>query len=156
MQYCAYCILSAPSALVGKLVWVQYWWEAFLKVFQDQSPKALHSIQCEWYGTVVIQACWGGVFRHWHKGCGLKACWHSFRRGQQPCVCLSGGSAKKKKKWTVRIYRLYRRQCAKYTYIYSVHTVYYKDIVINTHTPYVHIYIMYTSIHSNMWRCNRL
>ncbi len=30
--------------------------------------------------------------------------------------------------WTVRIYRLYRRQCAKYTYIYSVHTVYYKDI----------------------------
>ncbi len=29
--------------------------------------------------------------------------------------------------WTVHIYRLYRRQCAKYTYIYSVHTVYYKD-----------------------------
>ncbi len=27
--------------------------------------------------------------------------------------------------WTVHIYRLYRRQCAKYTYIYSVHTVYY-------------------------------
>ncbi len=44
---------------------------------------------------------------------------------------------------TVRIYRLYRRQCAKYTYIYSVHTVYYKDIVINTHyTPYVHNYMM--------------
>ncbi len=39
---------------------------------------------------------------------------------------------KKKKKtpiyiWTVHIYRLYRRQCAKYTYIYSVHIVYYKD-----------------------------
>ncbi len=31
--------------------------------------------------------------------------------------------------WTVRIYRLYRRQCAKYTYIYSVHIVYYKDIL---------------------------
>ncbi len=31
--------------------------------------------------------------------------------------------------WTVHIYRLYRRQCAKYTYIYSVHIVYYKDIV---------------------------
>ncbi len=31
--------------------------------------------------------------------------------------------------WTVHIYRLYRRQCAKYTYIYSVHTVYYKDIL---------------------------
>ncbi len=27
--------------------------------------------------------------------------------------------------WTVHICRLYRRQCAKYTYIYSVHTVYY-------------------------------
>ncbi len=27
--------------------------------------------------------------------------------------------------WTVHIYRLYRRQCAKYTYIYSVHIVYY-------------------------------
>ncbi len=31
--------------------------------------------------------------------------------------------------WTVHIYRLYRRQCAKYTYIYSVHLVYYKDIL---------------------------
>ncbi len=31
--------------------------------------------------------------------------------------------------WTVHIYRLYKRQCAKYTYIYSVHTVYYKDIL---------------------------
>ncbi len=31
--------------------------------------------------------------------------------------------------WTVHIYRLYRRQCAKYTYIYSVHIVYYKDIL---------------------------
>ncbi len=30
--------------------------------------------------------------------------------------------------WTVHIYRLYRRQCAKYTYIYSVRLVYYKDI----------------------------
>ncbi len=29
--------------------------------------------------------------------------------------------------WTVHIYRLYRRQCAKNTYIYSVHIVYYKD-----------------------------
>ncbi len=45
-----------------------------------------------------------------------------------------------------------RRQCAKYTYIYSVHTVYYKDIVIDPHyTLYVHVYIMYTSIHSIMW-----
>ncbi len=35
-------------------------------------------------------------------------------------------SAKKIKK---HIYRLYRRQCAKYTYIYSVHIVYYKDIL---------------------------
>ncbi len=31
--------------------------------------------------------------------------------------------------WTVHIYRLYRRQCAKYTYIYSVHLVYYRDIL---------------------------
>ncbi len=31
--------------------------------------------------------------------------------------------------WTVHIYRLYRRQCSKYTYIYSVHIVYYKDIL---------------------------
>ncbi len=31
--------------------------------------------------------------------------------------------------WTVHIYRLYRRQCAKYTYIYSVHIVYYKAIL---------------------------
>ncbi len=54
--------------------------------------------------------------------------------------------------WTVHIYRLYRRQCAKYTYIYSVHIVYYKDILsyqYTLYTVYVHIYIMYTSIHSN-------
>ncbi len=50
--------------------------------------------------------------------------------------------------WTVHIYRLYRRQCANYTYIYSVHTVYYKDILsyqytlytICTRLHYVHIY----------------
>ncbi len=50
--------------------------------------------------------------------------------------------------WTVHIYRLYRRQCAKYTYIYSVHTVYYKDIfsyqytlyTVCTYLHYVHIY----------------
>ncbi len=44
-------------------------------------------------------------------------------------------SAKKKKKttaiyiWTVHIYRLYRRQCAKYTYMHSVRLVYYRDIL---------------------------
>ncbi len=38
--------------------------------------------------------------------------------------------------WTVHIYRLYRRQCAKYTYIYSVHTVYYKDILSYQYTLY--------------------
>ncbi len=31
--------------------------------------------------------------------------------------------------WTVHIYRLYRRQCAKYTYMYSVRLVYYRDIL---------------------------
>ncbi len=55
--------------------------------------------------------------------------------------------------WTVHIYRLYRRQCAKYTYIYSVHIVYYKDILnyqlhiigytVCAHLHYVHyLYIM--------------
>ncbi len=41
-------------------------------------------------------------------------------------------TVQKKKKvyiWTVHIYRLYRRQCGKYTHIYSVHIVYYKDIL---------------------------
>ncbi len=40
-------------------------------------------------------------------------------------------SAKKQQQFTYGqyIYRLYRRQCAKYTYIYSVHIVYYKDIL---------------------------
>ncbi len=49
--------------------------------------------------------------------------------------------------WTVHIYRLYRRQCAKYTYIYSVHIVYYKDILNyqrHHYTPYGHICIMYS------------
>ncbi len=31
--------------------------------------------------------------------------------------------------WTVHIYRLYRRQCAKYTYMNSVRLVYYRDIL---------------------------
>ncbi len=39
--------------------------------------------------------------------------------------------------WTVHIYRLYRRQCAKYTYIYSVHIVYYKDTV-NYQRHFIH------------------
>ncbi len=52
-------------------------------------------------------------------------------------------------------YRLYRRQCAKYIYIYSVHIVYYKDILSHKYTLYT-FYIMYTSVHSNMWRCNKL
>ncbi len=44
--------------------------------------------------------------------------------------------------WTVHIYRLYRRQCAKYTYIYSVHLVYYKDIIINDtlYTVWAHLH----------------
>ncbi len=54
-------------------------------------------------------------------------------------------SAKKKQIiyiWTVHIYRLYRRQCAKYTYIYSVHIVYYKD-TLNYQRHIIHR--MYTS-----------
>ncbi len=31
--------------------------------------------------------------------------------------------------WTVHIYRLYSRQCAKYTYMHSVRLVYYRDIL---------------------------
>ncbi len=54
---------------------------------------------------------------------------------------------------------LYRRQCAEYTYIYSVHGVL-LDILtdINTHyTPYVHIlHYVHIYTHSNMQRCNRL
>ncbi len=51
--------------------------------------------------------------------------------------------------WTVNIYRLYRRQCAKYTYIYSVHIVYYKDIIINDtlYTVWAHLhYVQYLYI----------
>ncbi len=51
--------------------------------------------------------------------------------------------------WTVHIYRLYRRQCAKYTYIYSVHIVYYKDILINDtlYTVWAHLhYVQYLYI----------
>ncbi len=59
---------------------------------------------------------------------------------------------------------LYRRQCAKYTYIYSVHIHILSthsvllDIltVINTHyTPYVQT-LHYEHVYNNMWRCNRL
>ncbi len=56
--------------------------------------------------------------------------------------------------WTVHIYRVYRRQCAKYTYIYSVHTVYHKDILryqcTNTHyTPYLHVCINLVALTKN-------
>ncbi len=68
---------------------------------------------------------------------------------------------KKTKQFTMdsHIYRLYRRQCAKYTYTYTQYTqcTIKTYLVTNTlYTPYVHVCIMYTSIHSNMWRCNRL
>ncbi len=66
------------------------------------------------------------------------------------------------KQFTYREYiltNLYRWQCAKCTYIYSVHTVYYQTyLVINTHYThivhslhYVHIYT-----YNNMRRWNRL
>ncbi len=55
--------------------------------------------------------------------------------------------------WTVHIYRLYRRQCAKYTYIYSVHIVYYKD-TLNYQRHIIHplhiihtLYTLDTSMH---------
>ncbi len=66
--------------------------------------------------------------------------------------------------WTVHIYRLYRRQCAKYTYIYSVHIVYYKDIL-NYQRHIIHrmgtsalctVSIHNVVMHSNNVRCNRL
>ncbi len=113
VQYCAYCILSAPIASVGKLVWVQCGWETFIEVCQDQSLKALHNNGCECYGMVVIQACWEECFgtgtmdvdlKHvgtvaWW-GTGWKCLWRPLqaalhmswahvqecRRGQQPCV----------------------------------------------------------------------
>ncbi len=44
--------------------------------------------------------------------------------------------------WTVHIYRLYRRQCAKYTYMHSVRLVYYRDIL-NYQRHIIHR--MYTS-----------
>ncbi len=39
--------------------------------------------------------------------------------------------------WTVHIYRLYRRQCAKYTYMHSVRLVYYRDIL-NYQRHFIH------------------
>ncbi len=53
--------------------------------------------------------------------------------------------------WTVHIYRLYRRQCAKYTYIYSVHIVYYKDTLnyqrLTLYTVWAHLhYVQYLYI----------
>uniref|UniRef100_A0A672K588 Alpha-mannosidase n=1 Tax=Sinocyclocheilus grahami TaxID=75366 RepID=A0A672K588_SINGR len=41
--------------------------------------------RCECCGAVVIQARRGGVFWHWHNGCGLKACWHSCLGEGQSC-----------------------------------------------------------------------
>ncbi len=58
---------------------------------------------------------------HMHRQCKKKLHWS---------IYSAPDSAKKTTTiyiWTVHIYRLYRRQCAKYTYIYSVHIVYYKD-----------------------------
>ncbi len=52
--------------------------------------------------------------------------------------------------WTVHIYRLYRRQCAKYTYIYSVHTVYYKDTVMQEMHTCIHIKNIYMYTHIDM------
>ncbi len=74
--------------------------------------------------------------------------------------------------WWVKFLRACSRQCKKNnnnlhmdsTYLQTVQKTMCKIhihiktyLVIDTHyTLYVHIYIMYTSIHSIMWRCNRL
>ncbi len=60
--------------------------------------------------------------------------------------------------WTVHIYRLTEDNVQNtHTYTQSTQFTIKTYLVIDTHyTPYVHIYIMCTSIHSNMWRCNRL
>ncbi len=86
--------------------------------------------------------------------------------------------------WWMKILRACSRQCRKTkqqftygqyiftdctednvqnTHTYTQYTVYYKDILryqcTNTHyTPYLHVCIMSTSMHSNMWRwrCSRL
>ncbi len=81
--------------------------------------------------------------------------------------------------WWVKFLRACSRQCKKtkqFTYGQYIFTNCTEDNVQNTHTytqytqctiktylvtnthytPYVHVYIMYTFIHSNMWRCNRL
>ncbi len=47
---------------------------------------------------------------------------------------------------------LYRRQCAEYTYIYSIHSVLLRHIYNYQYT----FNIMYTYIHNDMRRCNRL
>ncbi len=51
---------------------------------------------------------------------------------KNPAIYIWTDSAKKTTAiyiWTVHIYRLYRRQCAKYTYMHSVRLVYYRDIL---------------------------
>ncbi len=66
--------------------------------------------------------------------------------------------------WTVHIYGQYIFTDCTEDNVQNTHTnTQYTQctiktyLVTNTHyTPYVHVCIMYTSIHSNMWRCNRL
>ncbi len=81
--------------------------------------------------------CFGGVLEHALKSNQIKSLLLSHHHSTSALVSEILMSVlqtvQKNKKntyiWTVHIYRLYRRQCAKYTYIYSVHIVYYKDIL---------------------------
>lgn len=54
VQVCEYrvqcygdCILCAPVATVGKLVWIQCRWERVFQMCQDQSLEALFNNGCE-------------------------------------------------------------------------------------------------------------
>ncbi len=84
-----------------------HWRSVFLKVVSNQI-KSNH-FYCH---ITTAQVPWWVKF--------LRACSRQCKKKQQKIFFYI---------WTVRIYRLYRRQCAKYTYIYSVHIVYYKDIL---------------------------
>ncbi len=97
------------------------WWVKFLWACSRQCKKNNNNKQFT-YGQTVQKKQKTTNNLHMDRQCKKTALEH---------LQCSRQCKKKKKKiiyiWTVHIYRLYRRQCAKYTYIYSVHIVYYKD-----------------------------
>ncbi len=128
------------------------WWVKFLWACSRQCRKTTDNLhmdrQCKknnkqfTYGQTVQKNCTGAftVLQTVQKKQQQQFTYGQTVQKKKTAIYIWTDSAKKTTAiyiWTVHIYRLYRRQCAKYTYMHSVRLVYYRDIL-NYQRHFIH------------------